>query len=99
MARMAASRPDPGPLTNTSTCRKPLSIPLRAASSAARWAANAVDFREPVNPTVPELPHATVLPCGSVRVIIVLLNVDWMYALPTGIDLRSLRLERGLRAI
>jgi hypothetical protein len=74
-------------------------MPLRAASSPARWAANAVDFRDPLNPTVPELPQVIGLPCGSVIVIIVLLKVDWMYALPTGIDLRSLRRDRGLLAI
>jgi hypothetical protein len=73
---IAASLPGPGPLTNTSTCRSPCSIALRTAFSAARWAAKAVDFRDPVNPTVPALPQATVLPCGSVSVIKVLLKVD-----------------------
>lgn len=77
-ARIAASRPEPGPRTKTSTCRTPCSIPFLAASSPARCAANAVDLREPLNPTVPELPQAIVFPCGSVIVIIVLLNVDWM---------------------
>jgi hypothetical protein len=52
-------------------------MPLRAASSAALWAAKAVDLREPLNPTVPALPHAITLPLGSVSVTIVLLNVDW----------------------
>lgn len=75
-ARMAASRPEPGPRTYTSTCRIPCSMPLRAASSPARWATKAVDFLDPRNPTVPELPQAIGLPCGSVIVIIVLLNVD-----------------------
>jgi|TARA_Y100000310_G_scaffold338821_1_gene429599 hypothetical protein len=51
-------------------------MPLRAASSAARCAAKAVDFRDPLNPTVPALPQAMGLPCGSARVIIVLLKVD-----------------------
>lgn len=77
-ARMAASRPGPGPRTNTSTCLMPCSIPLRAASSPALWAAKAVDLREPLNPTVPPLPHAITLPWASVRVIRVLLKVDWM---------------------
>ena len=96
---MAASRPGPGPRTKTSTWRTPCSTPLRAASSPARCAANAVDFLEPRNPTVPELPHAIGLPCGSVIVIIVLLNVDCMYARPTGTDLRCLRRVLGLLAI
>ena len=75
---MAASRPEPGPRTNTSTCLTPCSMPFRAASSPARCAANAVDLREPLKPTVPELPHVMGLPCGSVIVMIVLLKVDWM---------------------
>lgn len=51
---------------------------MRAANSAAFWAAKAVDLRDPLNPTVPALPQAIGLPCGSVSVISVLLNVDWM---------------------
>ena len=98
-ARMAASRPEPGPRTRTSTCLRPCSMPLRAALSPARWAANAVDLREPLKPTVPALPHAMTLPWGSVRVIRVLLKVDWIYARPTGIDLRSRLLVRGFFAM
>ena len=75
---IADSLPGPGPLTNTSTCRRPCSIALRTAFSAARCAANAVDFRDPVNPTVPALPQAIGLPRGSVSVIRVLLKVDWI---------------------
>ena len=76
--RIAASRPGPGPLTNTSTCRRPCSLPFLAVSSPALWAANAVDFRDPLNPTVPGLPQASTFPWGSVNVIIVLLKVDWI---------------------
>ena len=97
--RMAASRPAPGPRTNASTWRRPCSSPLRAAFSAARWAANAVDFREPTNPAVPALPHAMGFPCGSVRVMTVLLNVDCMYARPTGTFFRTRRLVRGFLGI
>lgn len=97
--RIAASLPAPGPLTKTSICRSPFSFALRAASSAARWAANAVDLRDPLKPAVPELPQQMTLPSGSTSVIIVLLKVDCMYAFPTGMDLRSLRLVRGLRGI
>ena len=74
--RIAASRPGPGPRTNTSTCRRPCSMAFLAASSAALWAAKAVDLREPLNPTVPALPQAIGFPWGSVSVIMVLLNVD-----------------------
>ena len=53
--RMAASRPAPGPRTNTSTCLSPRSIALRAAFSAAVCAAKGVLLREPLKPTLPAL--------------------------------------------
>src|SRR5215470_19326687 len=81
-ARSADSRPAPGPLTNTAIERIPCSIALRAASSAASWAANGVDLREPLKPREPALDHATVLPFTSVMLTTVLLNVDWMWAMP-----------------
>src|SRR5262249_58346460 len=40
--RMAVSRPDPGPLTSTSTLRMPCSMAAFAAFSAASWAAHAL---------------------------------------------------------
>src|SRR6266487_3993670 len=80
--RMAVSRPDPGPFTNTSTFCRPCSCARRAACSAASCAANGVDLREPLNPTLPALAHDRVLPCRSVIVTIVLLNVDLMWACP-----------------
>ena len=52
--RIAVSRPEPGPRTSTSTLRTPCSIAARAAFSAASWAANGVDLREPLNPTLPD---------------------------------------------
>ena len=54
----------------------PCSIALRAASSAASWAANGVLLREPLKPREPALDQATVLPFTSVIVTTVLLNVD-----------------------
>src|SRR6185437_2652821 len=60
-ARMAASRPLPGPLTNTSTWRRPCSIARRAAPSAAICAAYGVLLREPLNPVAPALPHDNTL--------------------------------------
>ena len=90
-ARMAASRPAPGPLTNTSTVFSPCSIAAWAAVSAAVWAAKGVDFREPRNPSSPELAQDRALPCVSVMVTMVLLNVDWICAAPRSMFLRSLR--------
>ena len=49
--RMAASRPEPGPLTNTSTVFNPCSIAALAAVSAASPAAKGVLFLEPLNPS------------------------------------------------
>src|SRR5688572_14873164 len=81
-ARSALSRPAPGPFTKTATERIPCSIALRHASSAASCAANGVDLREPLKPRDPALDQATVFPLTSVIVTIVLLNEDWMHAIP-----------------
>ena len=76
MALIAASLPAPEPETNTSTSLRPCSLPFRVASSAALCAAKAVYLREPLNPTVPELPQHITPPSKSVIVTIVLLKVD-----------------------
>src|SRR5262249_36726005 len=74
----------------------PRSMALRAAFSAAVWAANGVLFREPLNPTLPALAQETTLPILSVRVTMVLLKVAWTWAIPTRTSLRS-RLRPPLR--
>src|SRR5436305_10892289 len=56
-ARTADSRPEPGPLTRTSTVRRPDSLALFAAVREACWAANGVPLREPRKPSEPELDH------------------------------------------
>jgi hypothetical protein len=53
----------------------PCSIALRAAFSAATWAAYGVLLRVPLKPLDPALDHATTFPLGSVKVTIVLLKV------------------------
>src|SRR6266545_4677160 len=70
--RMAVSRPEPGPLTKTSTLRIPCSIARRAQASAAIWAANGVDLREPLKPTWPADAQEITAPVGSVMETIVL---------------------------
>src|SRR5215211_3366229 len=85
MARIADSRPPPGPLTRTSHCCIPASCAFLAASHAACWAANGVPLREPRNPRAPEEDCATRFPSRSVIEIIVLLNDAEMYAIPLGI--------------
>ena len=75
IARIADSRPEPGPFTRIPTERIPHSIALRAAVSAAFCAANGVFLREPLKPEAPELAQLITLPVGSVKVIIVLLKV------------------------
>src|ERR1017187_3191542 len=78
--RMAVSRPEPGPLTKTSTLRIPCSMARRAQASAAICAANGVDLRDPLKPTAPEEAHEMTLPTGSVIDPIVLLKVLLMWA-------------------
>src|SRR5262245_9031967 len=80
--RMAVSRPDPGPLTCTSTLRTPCSMARRAAASAAVCAANGVDLRDPLNPTFPADAHDRTFPSWSVKLMIVLLKLDLMWATP-----------------
>src|SRR5256714_13689770 len=81
-ARMADSRPEPGPLTRTSSERMPTAFAALPAFSAACVAANGVPLREPLNPMPPALDHATTLPSVSVIVTTVLLNDAWMCASP-----------------
>jgi hypothetical protein len=75
-ARIAASRPEPGPLTITSTDFKPCTSAALAAVSAAICAAYGVDLREPLKPRPPALAHDKALPSVSVSVTIVLLKDD-----------------------
>src|SRR5262249_17575115 len=93
-ARKADSRPEPGPITSTSSTFMPCSIAFLPASSAAICAAYGVDLRDPLNPMVPDDDQAMVLPCASVMVIMVLLKVALTCATPEEIFLRSRR--RGL---
>ena len=96
-ARMADSRPAPGPFTQTSTRFKPRSIASLAADSAAICAANGVLFREFRNvPPLPPLDQLIVCPCRSARVTIVLLKVALIWATPIESTCRS-RLRERLR--
>ena len=52
-----------------------ISWALRAAASAASWAANGVDLRDPLKPTWPDEAQEITAPDGSVIEIIVLLKV------------------------
>src|SRR3569832_2576701 len=83
-AWMADSRPLPGPCTRTCTRLRPSPSASRAHASAATVAANGVDFLLPLKPAFPEDAHEIVLPCMSVMVIIVLLNVALTCAIPSG---------------
>ena len=66
-ARIAASLPDPGPLTITSTVFNPCTKAAFVAVSAAICAAYGVDFLEPLNPRPPALAHDKALPSASVN--------------------------------
>src|SRR5438445_13374827 len=91
---MAASRPAPGPRTNTSTTLRPRSSALRAAVSAATCAAYGVLLREPFQPAAPAEDHAITFPAGSVSDTIVLLNEAFTCAAPRGTT-RFSRRRRG----
>src|SRR3989337_1887371 len=69
----------------------PCSMAFLPASSAAIWAAKGVDLREPLNPMVPEEDQASVLPCASVIVIMVLLKDAFTCATPEVMFFFSLR--------
>src|ERR1700730_5837752 len=84
IARIADSRPPPGPFTRTSHCCMPASVALLAASYAACWAAKGVPLREPRNPRAPEDDCAIKLPSRSVIEIIVLLNDAAIWTIPLG---------------
>jgi len=58
-------------------------MPFCPAFSAAICAANGVLFLEPRNPEPPDVAQASVLPCLSVIVTIVLLNDAFMCATPS----------------
>lgn len=81
-ALIAETRPIPGPLTITPTSRKPACEAFLAVSSADFVAAYGVDFRDPLNPDIPELPVYKELPSKSVIVIRVLLKPAVIYTRP-----------------
>src|SRR4030081_179960 len=69
----------------------PCSIALRAAASAVTCAAKGVLLRDTLKPWPPAEPQASTLPWVSVRLTMVLLKVDRMWACPTAMFLRSRR--------
>src|SRR3954466_10499643 len=73
-ARIADSRPEPGPETRTSTERSPCSRAILAAFIEACCAANGVPLRDPRKPSEPELFHEMVRPSPSAMVTMVLLK-------------------------
>src|SRR5262252_1655701 len=89
-ARTADSRPEPGPLTFTSTLFMPnwSRAPLAAVMEAC-CAAYGVPLREPLKPMEPAEDQQTARPSGAVMVTMVLLNVAWMQAKPCGTTRRS----------
>src|SRR4030095_9368778 len=84
IARIADSRPPPGPFTLNSHWCIPASCAFLAASYAACCAANGVPLREPRKPRAPADDCAIRLPSRSVIEIMVLLKEAAMCAMPTG---------------
>src|ERR671924_60703 len=95
--RIAVSRPEPGPFTNTSTFWSPCSMPFFAAESAVTWAAKGVDSREPLTPAPPADSQAITLPSRSVSDTIVLLNDVLIWAWPMAMFFLALRRPRAGR--
>src|SRR3989442_3939157 len=83
-ARIADSRPAPGPFTRTSAVFMPWSRARFPARKPACCAAKGVPLREPLKPRDPALDQQTSLPSGSVTLTLVLLKVAWMWTTPTG---------------
>src|SRR3546814_14802552 len=67
-ARTDDSRPGPGPLMRTSSVLIPYSSATRRADSAATWAANGVDLRQPLKPAQPAVDHDKALRSQTVIV-------------------------------
>src|SRR6476660_10483280 len=88
-ARTADSRPGPGPPTRTSTFFTPCSCAALPAFSAATWAANGVDLREPRKPQPPEVAQESVFPWRSVIVMMVLLKDACTCAIASSTFLRA----------
>src|SRR5215472_16523404 len=89
-ARTADSRPEPGPLTRTSTLFMPYwSRATLAAASEACCAAYGVPLREPLKPMAPAEDQHMVRPSVSVMVICVMLNDAATYTTPCGTTRRS----------
>jgi hypothetical protein len=94
-ARIADSRPAPGPVTRTSTERTPFSFACSAQFAAASWAAKGVPFREPLNPIRPAEDQARMFPSWSAIAMIVLLNDACTVATACGMFFFSFRPVRG----
>src|SRR5436190_18521410 len=97
-ARMADSRPAPGPFTFTSTVRTPCSCASWAAFCAATCAAKGVPLRDPLKPMRPALDQARMFPIGSLMATMVLLNVAAIEATACGTFFRSFFLVPARRA-
>jgi hypothetical protein len=75
-ARMAVSRPDPGPFTKTETVLTPNPMAFLAAPSAVTCAAKGVPFLVPLKPELPAVAQTMMLPRSSVILTMVLLKDD-----------------------
>src|SRR6202162_5607264 len=94
-ARMADSRPAPGPVTRTSTERTPFSFAPSAQLAAASCAANGVPLREPLKPMRPADDQARTPPSWSATVITVLLKDACTVAIACGMFFFSFLAARG----
>src|SRR3954462_1699607 len=81
-ARIVGSRPDPTPLTTTSTSLIPSAADFWPKISPTFDAANGVPFLAPLNPSDPDEDQNSVLPSLSATVTLVLLKVASTFKMP-----------------
>jgi len=83
-ALRADSRPGPGALHVDPDGAEPLLLRLAYRALGGHLGRKRVPFREPLNPDIPDDAQEMTFPVRSVMVTMVLLNVDWMWAIPSG---------------
>ena len=82
MPLIAASLPEPIPLTAMDASVRPIALPFSKASFATKVAAYGVDFLEPLKPRLPAEDQITTSPIEFVILTMVLLYVECILMIP-----------------
>ena len=99
IARIADSRPDPGPFTRTSSDRMPTVLATLPAASAAWVAANGVPLREPLKPMPPALEQLEQRDAGNPARALGRLEVSTKLIFEDAVDALDLLLLAQLQAV